>query len=301
MKLNKQNNNLAAIDVGGTNTRFALFDDQGKISLKEKTATDYHNSLNTLNWMVDLLNKFNINKLALCIPGPSDYINGIVLKSPNLGATWDNLDVKKYLLDHTNVQEIIFENDANAMAYANHKINHLTKDQISQFFTISTGFGAGLVINDQVYHGNNYYAQEIAQLPLATKAFYGEHRLKNPYALELHCSGSGIEAKAKHYQIGNNAKDVFDQIETNEIAKEIVAQAKEVLTRIFATCAALNAPHYFFVGGSLALAQKDLVLQAFEEAKSLSDFNHFNGIKLVFDTMGDDSALYGLYYLINGK
>ncbi|UWV81060.1 hypothetical protein [Mycoplasmopsis cynos] len=55
--------------------------------------------------------------LALCIPGPSDYENGIVLNSPNLGGAWKNFDVKQYLLKNTQIKDIVFENDANVMAF----------------------------------------------------------------------------------------------------------------------------------------------------------------------------------------
>ncbi|WP_027121468.1 ROK family protein [Mycoplasma leonicaptivi] len=297
MNKTKQNK-YATIDVGGTNTRFALFNELGQIILKEKTQTDYLDAHKTSQWIKDQILKHNIEYLALCIPGPSDYKNGIILKSPNLGGSWVNFDLKSFLLDKTKIKHIIFENDANAMALANHKNFKQSKDSISQFFTISTGFGAGLIINDQIYHGNNYYAQEIAQIPLSKSGFDGEHRLKNQYALELHCSGSGIETKAKFLKVANNAKEVFEKANLGDLkAQEIVKQAQEALTNVFATSAGILAPHNFFIGGSLGLAQKEFVKQAFEKAKEISDFNHFNNIHLYFDNLGDDSALIGLYYL----
>ncbi|QKT05687.1 ROK family protein [Mycoplasma sp. OR1901] len=290
----------ATVDVGGTNVRFALFDENAKILKKNKTQTNVNSAELTCDWIVDQVNEYNIEHLALCIPGPSDYKNGVVLKSPNLLGSWVNFDVKTYLLSKTNLKSIVFENDANAMTLANHK--KFGKDiEVSQFFTISTGFGAGLVINNKIFHGNNYYAQEIAQLPIARNEFEGEHRLINNFALELHCSGSGIGTKAQFYKIGNNAKDVFDTEHTNEISKKIILEAKEALSRMFAISAAIIAPQVFFVGGSLALANRDFVKEAFEEAKKMSDFNHFNNIELIFDELGDDSALVGLYYLINDQ
>ncbi|VEU70230.1 ROK family protein [Mycoplasmopsis glycophila] len=303
MKNTINNSTFAAIDVGGTNTRFALFDEKGEIILKNKTATNYNDAGETLNWILKNIEEHKINYLALCIPGPSDYANGIVLKSPNLGASWENLDLKKYLLENSSyLKDVIFENDANAMAYANHKMNNCNKDEISQFFTISTGFGAGLVIDNKIYHGNKYYAEEIAQLPISAKPFFGEHRLLNPFALELHCSGTGIETKGKFYQIANSTKEVFELAKKeNKVALEIIAEAKDALARTFAIFAGIIAPHYFFVGGSVALNSKKMIKEAFEEAKKMSDPNHFKETKLIFDKMGDDSALIGLYHLIKDK
>ncbi|AMD81404.1 ROK family hexose kinase [Mycoplasmopsis canis PG 14] len=288
----------AAVDIGGTNVRFALFSQEGQIVSKVKTATNYESAETTCDWIKEQIIKNNIEYLALCIPGPSDYKNGIVLKSPNLGGTWENFDVKSYLMKNTNLKDIVFENDANAMALANHIHFNKTEVEVSQFFTISTGFGAGLVVNNKIFHGNNYYAQEIAQIPVSKIAFEGQSRLKNAFALELHCSGSGIETKAKFYGIANSAKEVFDLAKNNNSkAMQLVNEAKEALTNMFAITAGMIAPHNFFVGGSVALAQKELVKEAFENAKKISDFNHFNNINLYFDELGDDSALMGLYHL----
>lgn len=289
----------AAVDVGGTNVRFALFDQNGKIIAKEKTSTNFESAETTCSWIKEKIIENNIEYLALCIPGPSDYKNGIVLKSPNLGGSWENFDVKTFLLKGTKLKDIVFENDANAMALANHLYFNRPSHEVSQFYTISTGFGSGLIINNQIFHGNNYYAQEIAQIPVSKYDFEGASRLKNKNALELHCSGSGIQTKAKHYNLANSAQEVFELASKgNKKALEIVQEAKDTLTNMFAINAGIIAPHNFFVGGSVALAQKQLVKDAFEEAKKISDPNHFNGINLYFDELGDDSALIGLYYLV---
>ncbi|MGZ9800613.1 ROK family protein [Mycoplasma sp. AC1221] len=299
MKEHLQNSEYAAVDIGGTNTRFALFDKYGNIIKKNKTQTDYRSAERTCDWIIEQIKKYEIKYLALCIPGPSDYQKGIVLKSPNLAGSWVNFDVRSYLMQTSTLSDIVFENDANVMALANHvKANGFNSDKISQFFTISTGFGAGLIIDNKIYHGRDYYAQEIAQLPASKIGFYQEHRLKNPYALELHCSGSGIETKAKALSIANSAKEVFELAKNNDAkAMNLIKEASDVLTNIFATCAALLSPHNFYIGGSLALAQKDFVIGAFEKAKLISDPNHFKDVKLIFDQHGDDSALIGLYYL----
>ncbi|WP_406614667.1 ROK family protein [Mycoplasma corogypsi] len=295
-------NDFAAVDIGGTNVRFALFNSEGKIKQKYKTQTNSLSAEITMDWIVQLVNDHHVKFLALCIPGPSDYENGIVHKSPNLGGSWENFDVKSYLLAKTKLLDIVFENDANVMAYANHVYYNCLDHEISQFFTISTGFGAGLVINNQIYHGNKYFAQEIAQLPVASKKFPGEYKLKSPYALELHCSGSGLATKAQYYNLAADAKTIFELAKQNSSeAKLLVDEATDALSKTFAITAALIAPNNYFIGGSIGLAEQDMVLAAFEKAKTISDFNHFHNVTLRFDKLGDDSALYGLYYLIKAR
>ncbi|WAM03105.1 ROK family protein [Mycoplasmopsis cynos] len=82
---------------------------------------------------------------------------------------------------------------------------------------------------------------------------------------------SGIETKAKYYDIANSAKEVFELAEKGNIqATKIVNEAKETLMNMFAINAGIIAPHNFFIGGSVALAQKQFVIDAFNLAKKLA-------------------------------
>lgn len=295
----KKNFSFAVVDIGGTNTRFALFDKKGKIELKEKTLTSFDNSKETCDWIIARIKKYNVNYMGLCIPGPSDYENGFIINPPNLRGTWLNFNMKEYLLKNSSLQDVVFENDANVMALSNHYENNKTSSDITQFYTISTGFGSGLVINNKVYHGNRYYAQEIAQIPVALSNFAGTHHFNNNYALELHCSGRGIGIKASHLKLASNAKKVFELAKNGNLkAIMLIQEAKETLARLIAINAGIIAPTGFYFGGSVALNNKDFILDAIDLAKKISDPVHFKNVEFNFDKNGDDSALYGLYYLL---
>ncbi|EFF41210.1 ROK family protein [Mycoplasmopsis alligatoris] len=293
------NNKIAAVDIGGTNTRFALFDEKGKIKLKKKTATSFDNSAQTCDWILNLVKEHKIEYLALCIPGPSNYETGLIINPPNLRGTWLNFQMKDYLMSNSNLKFIAFENDANAMALSNHFEYGMNKKQVSQFYTVSTGFGSGLIINNSIYHGKNFLAQEIAQIPVSQNNFSSAHHMKNNFAIELHCSGRGLEIKAKALKLANNAQEVFELAKKgNSIAQDLVNQASDALARMFAINAGMLAPHNFFIGGSVGLNNKEFILEAFNKAKKMSDPVHFDNVNLYYDKNGDDSALYGLYYLI---
>ncbi|UWV94397.1 ROK family protein [Mycoplasmopsis cynos] len=74
-----------------------------------------------------------------------------------MGGAWKNFDVKQYLLKNTQIKDIVFENDANVILLINHVYYKKNLNDVSQFYTISTGFGSGLIINNKIFHGNNYY------------------------------------------------------------------------------------------------------------------------------------------------
>ncbi|OYD26486.1 glucokinase [Mycoplasma testudineum] len=293
------NKKFAAIDIGGTNVRFATFTNDDKIEFKKKFETNPNNYRETVAKIVSLIKEHNVSAIAIGIPGPADYPNGIILDTPNL-VDWRQVNLREYFLSQVNLEAIVFENDANAMAFANHKFFKQQADDVTQFFTVSTGLGAGLIINNKVFTGSNYQAQEVAFAPLAPIAEKKYHHL-SPYSLELFASGTGMSIRAKNLGQNWEAKDLFNKYESDEIAKKIIDQGIDTLARTIATAMAWVNPNLFVFGGSVSTYNNWFIYKAFEEAKKYTTPSHFDKVKVEIDQMGDDSALFGLYYLIQSK
>jgi predicted NBD/HSP70 family sugar kinase len=82
----KGEGSILAVDVGGTKTLVAFFDDSGQIIHKERFATPatYQELLNQLKTVVD---KFSapISRAAIAIPGRLDRKTGTGISYGNLG------------------------------------------------------------------------------------------------------------------------------------------------------------------------------------------------------------------------
>ncbi|MXR05764.1 ROK family protein [Mycoplasma flocculare] len=290
--------NFAAIDIGGTNTRFAIFNNN-KIIKKIKFTTDVKNYKKILDKILDLVNKYQINAIALCIPGPADYQKGIILSSPNL-VGWNGINIKKYLLNNSKLEYAIFENDANAMAFANHIFYKNTKKGVTQFYTISTGFGAGLVINNKIFHGSEGFGQEIAHIPTA-KTFNKKHHLNN-YAAELFVSGTGMSLRAKDKNLEETEpKNIIAKYDHYKEYKQIVDDCIDTLARTISITIGILNPNLIVFGGSVAEYNFWIIQKAIEKAKLWTNKNQWKTLRFEKDAFGDDSALFGLYYLILEK
>ncbi|VEU59279.1 ROK family protein [Mesomycoplasma neurolyticum] len=287
---------LATIDIGGTNTRFALIEND-KIIKKIRFATNQFNYSETLDKVINLLKKYQIDSVALCIPGPADYKKGVIIDSPNLSG-WHNINIKKYIKNKIAIKKIVFENDANAMALGNHYFykNNELKNSVSQFFTISTGFGAGLIINNKIFTGANGYAQEIAFLPSSKNKTKKLHL--NEYAAEHLISGTGISLRAKNKKLFLSAKEIFKKYKENDICRKIIDEGIDALARTLAMALAFVNPNLVIFGGSVALNNWWYVEKAIELAKKYVDPAHLLNLRIVKDPYGDDSALIGLSYLL---
>lgn len=289
---------FASIDIGGTNVRFALVENS-KIKKKIRFKTEQINWTKTLNKIVSLINKHEITHVALCIPGPANYEEGKILSSPNLKG-WKNKDIKTFLLDRTNIEKIVFENDANVMALANHHYYKQTQKDVTQFFTISTGFGAGLIINNKVFTGSNHLGQEIARIPLGEKMDDNFHLSK--FSAELFVSGTGIALRAsKIKKVNMDSKFIFENFESDPELKKIINESILVLAKTIATSIGMLNPNLMVFGGSVSNNNSFFVKEAIKLAKEFCDYNQYKQVKFRFDRLKDNSALIGLNYLINNE
>ncbi len=283
-------NKYAAIDIGGTNSRFAIIDN-GKIIFKQSFLTDLLNPEISLSPLVDLLNEHKIKFLGMCLPGVANYDEGYVISGANI-QNWVDFNIKNFILENTSVEKIIFENDANAMAYAVHEKYKKTKKDITQFFTISTGIGAGLVYNNEIYSGFSFQGLEIAWMPAS---FIKEENHLSEGACEYFSSGSGIEKRAlKFFGKKLNTKEVFDLYEKDPKATQIIDEAIETLGSTLSIVISIINPNSVIIGGSVARYNKWYIDKAIEWAKRNTLPSQFNVIEFLDDPYGDDCALYGI-------
>ncbi|MDJ1645865.1 ROK family protein [Mycoplasma sp. M5725] len=287
---------IAAVDIGGTNTRFALFEGE-KIILKERFSTEPVDWKKTLDEIVELCDTHKVESLGLCFPGPADYKNGNIILTPNLPG-WTNLNIKKYILENSKtVDKIECENDANVMGLANHHFFGKGRGDVTQFFTISTGLGAGLVIDNKIFTGSYGLGQEIARAPLGSVYDSKTYHLL-PFSVELYASGAGLKLRAKTKGLDLDAKEIFEKYSTNDICRKLIDEGIDSLARTIATSVAFLNPNLFVFGGSVARKNRWFVQEAIQLAKTYSAPEHFHNVDFKFEELGDDSALFGLFHLV---
>ncbi|MGL6125349.1 MAG: ROK family protein [Metamycoplasmataceae bacterium] len=283
-------NNYAAIDIGGTNSRFAIIK-EGKIILKESFPTNLSSPIESLRPLINLLNEHKIKYLGICLPGVANFEQGVIVSGANI-PNWVNFNIKDFIKENTSVKDIVFENDANAMAYAVHKFYKRTNKDVTQFFTISTGLGAGLIYRDEIYSGFSFQGLEIAFMPAS---FNKEENHLSVGSCEYFSSGSGIEKRAlKIMKRSLSAKEVFELYEKDDDAKLIIDEAIETLGSALAIVISITNPNLIVIGGSVARHNKWYINEAIKWAQNNSLPTQFNEVEFLEDPYGDDCALFGI-------
>lgn len=291
-----------AIDIGGTNTRVALVDEKLNIVDRHQFATDASNPEVTLKKITDIIKTydFNIAGAGMSCPGPLDLINGQILTPPNLNGKWHNLYVAKELSKMADIP-VYLNNDANLAALAEAVAGEGRDYRFVQFLTVSTGLGAGFVIDKQIYLGSHGYANEVANCIMIQDG--PSHGSIIPGGIEAISSGTAITTRALN--AGLNVKHAGEvnalAISGNKTAKTIMDDAKKYLANFIAFIYAFADPEIVILGGSVAIKIDGFVEDVESRVKCKVYDNVKPFIKVRKSTLNEDSGLIGAAYLALSK
>ena len=291
-----------AIDIGGTNTRVALADEELNIIERKQFATDSENPDVTLGKIAEVIKSFDCDIVGagMSCPGPLDLINGKILTPPNLKGQWHNLKVAEELSKLIN-KPVYLENDANLAGLAEAVVGEGKDYNYVQFFTVSTGLGAGFVINKEIYHGAHGFGNEVANCVMMKDG--PSHGLIIPGGIEAISSGTAITSRAVKAGLDvKHAGEVNDLAKAgNEVAKQIMDDAKEYLANFIGVVYGYADPEIVILGGSVALKIDGFV----EEVEALAKERVYEimkpYVKVRKSTLNEDSGLIGAAYLAFSK
>lgn len=154
-------NVLCGVDIGGTKCSIALIDYDGNIL--DKIYTCAHVSVDE-DGMVDMIaghvkeliqrngiRESDLPAVGVGCAGHIRFRDGVIITTSNLEG-FNNYPLRERLQAHFEVP-VILDNDANAQAVGEHKFGAGKGYDDMIFVTISTGIGAGLIINGRPYRG----------------------------------------------------------------------------------------------------------------------------------------------------
>lgn len=124
--------------------------------------------------------------------GPLDSRQGLILSPPNLPG-WDHVAIVQKIQAALSVPAFLL-NDADAGALAEWRFGAGRGCSNLIFITFGTGFGAGLILNNQLYSGPDDSAGEIGHIRISPIGPVGYGKAGS---LEGFCSGGGIAQLAR--------------------------------------------------------------------------------------------------------
>ena len=254
------------IDLGGTNVRTLLVDEQGKSYSEVKEPTERENGPDFVyNKIVKQIESIdytvcggieNVEGIGIGVPGPVDTENGVMIMATNLPG-FENYPICKKLNDRFHLPTFI-DNDANVAGLAEAVLGAGKGKTSCYYLTISTGIGGAFIFNNQLISGGRGHAGEVGNIIVKNDG--AKIGALNRGAAEVEASGTAITRKGKE-ALGDDAVahagDVFRLAnEGNEKAQAIVDECIDELATLLANIAHTVDPHCFVLGGGVMKSKK---------------------------------------------
>ncbi|MDZ7362951.1 MAG: ROK family protein [candidate division KSB1 bacterium] len=230
--MNDSDDSILGLDIGGTKTAVVLGSQSGEVRWRKQFSTRpergfaivFGELVNTVEEALEAT-KGNVMAISIAIGGPLDVLRGIIKSPPNLPG-WVNVPLKELLTERFALP-VYVEHDGNAGALAEFYFGAGKGCQNIIFITMGTGFGAGLILNGQLYRGTSDAAGEIGHIRIAEDGpwCYGKAG-----SLEGFGSGPGIAklAQIMYPEIWNASATV---IEVHNAYQHGSKEARVVLER----------------------------------------------------------------------
>ena len=196
---------LIGLDIGGTKLAVVLADQKGTILHKIRRPTEAMRGpdaiIETLCEMareVMGLSGVSVDDIAgigVSCGGPLDTATGIVYSPPNL-PNWDAIPLKSRLENALSCA-VCVENDANAGALAEWMFGAGRGFEHVVYMTMSTGIGAGLILDGTLYRGTSDTAGEVGHMTILPNGPVCGCGKKG--CLEALCSGPSIARRAREW------------------------------------------------------------------------------------------------------
>lgn len=155
---------IIAVDIGGTQMRAASYAPDKLKPIKQKkipTLASEPGGIERLFKVIEDIwpNDGKVAAIGLGSPGPLDPYTGYLLAPPN-NPEWHNFPLAPKVAEHFGVKAYL-DNDANLASLAEYRFGAGKGHHHVLYITVSTGIGAGVIIDDRLLQGFHGLAAEL--------------------------------------------------------------------------------------------------------------------------------------------
>ncbi len=276
------------IDLGGTNTKVALVDEEGMVLERsiiptravrkaEEVVQDIASEAAKLCKRFEERG-FKVQAAGIGIPGLIDWEEGVCLLLPNFPNKWKDVPIRKWLEEELSLPVAVI-NDVRAITLAEKRFGAGKEVQSLVMVAIGTGIGGGVVLNGDLYIGKDGAAGEFGHLtvePNGLRCGCGSWG-----CLEAYSSGPAMVAQALRALVHQSDTLIRDMVENDfsRVSPKIIAEAAqkgdtiavEIIERagyyigqaLSCICVVVN-PEMIVIGGGVAQAG-ELLFKSIEQ------------------------------------
>ncbi|MHA3225472.1 ROK family glucokinase [Globicatella sulfidifaciens] len=313
---------IIGIDLGGTSAKLAILTPEGEIQKKWSIQTNILNDgvhivpdiIDSIKEQLSLLNltEESFYGIGMGTPGKVDTENKTVIGAYNLN--WSELqEVGKQFAEAFNLPFYI-DNDANVAALGEQWKGAGNGEPNVVMFTLGTGVGGGIVLDNKLLHGVGGTAGEVGHIFVDAENSF-ECTCGNKGCLETVASATGIVNLARHYSnefAGDStiktridsgdqvtARDIFDAAKDSDpFSEHVVDMFSHYLGIATSHIANILNPSTIVLGGGVSAAGNYLKerVEKYHRQYSFPQVRDVTKIRLA--TIGNDAGVIGAARLV---
>lgn len=284
----------ACIDIGGTNTLIGVGADDFTTIEKVSTARFLADIPGTVADTVGTAGytPADVDDIGVAVAGPVDQDDG-VFYPPNLDES--AIDVITPLQQFGPVTML---NDCNAAVIGEHTYGDRSADDMV-YVTISTGIGAGAVMNGDLVDGADGNFGEIGHIVVGNDG--------RPCGCggtdhwEAYCGGAHLPGMAEDlfgHQF-SDARAVFAAYRDGDHrAEQVIDRMQQYNTRGMASIVNIFDPELILVGGGIGQNHDDIIVDGLTDRLAAESVNGIPSIRC--SSLGEHSVLHGLRAICTG-
>lgn len=298
---------IIAIDIGGTHLRAAVYEAGQPEALAHKrveTCAQEPGAYERLRALVKSVwpEGQSVVAIGAASPGPLDSHTGVILKTPNI-PEWIEFPLVDRLKADFGVPAFL-DNDGNAAALGEWSFGVARGHHDVLYITVSTGIGAGVIVNDRLMQGYHGLAAELGHViidpdgPPCNCGFAGH--------VESFASGPAIvryvveqlkQSQASSLRVNDpiDPRIIADAARQGDaLAIAAYQRAGEYLGIAVASFLHAFDPSIVIFGGGVSLVGP-LLFNPFRRSLEQRVFHprYLEGLKIEMAALGDDAGLLG--------
>jgi glucokinase len=304
--------NYAGVDLGATNIRAVVADDEGTILGSHRQSTPRGpTGIAVTEAVLSALraacgdggiDPTTIRAAGIGSIGPLDLAEGAIENPANLPDSIDRIPLTGPVEKLIASDEVHLHNDTIAGVIGERFHSDRNPDDMV-YLTISSGIGAGVTVDGSVLSGWDGNAGEVGHMVVDPQELLTCGCGKDGH-WEAYCSGNNIPRYARFIHDQDpvdtvlpledpdfDAADVFAHAGEDDLADYVIDQVAHWNTMGVANIIHAYAPLVIYVGGAVALNNEELVLDPIRDR--LDDMVFTNLPEVELTTLGDDVVVEG--------
>ena len=314
---------FVGLDVGGTTMKAAVVDGDGRASPHVTLPTHPERGAAAgLETMCEAIRQASavarlttddLTAIGVATPGMMDIARGLILDPPNL-KPWRNVEVPKFIAGKFR-KPVAFQNDANAAAFGEYWVGAGREYSSLVLFTLGTGVGGGIILQDRVLEGAHSHGGELGHLRIELPDRGRLCGCGRRGCLEAYASATAVVART-HEALAESeepsvlrtlpddeftAEAIFDAAGTlDPLAQKIVADTAFYLGLGAAAIIAAVDPEAIVFGGGMIAAGEPFLNQIRDTIRKYALNYPAERVKVRYATLGSDAGFLGAGRLRQG-